>query len=167
MTQSVRPQCVCVCVCVVQSVSVCPADTSLCSEDRGRFLLARWKTSGRLPDLVWVPGDCRRPWQSCVGRIMWVVKAGKQRREQSSCEVTSNSNGVKNVCRPDIIKGDDFLMNWHENGFIKRNQLYSTKKVLRRRQRHKESFIFIFLVSCFSLPLFYSPGRLMGVVFVC
>lgn len=41
---------------------------------------------------------------------------GKQRREESSCEATSYRSGVKNVRRPDIIKGNDFLMNWQEDG---------------------------------------------------
>lgn len=41
--------------------------------------------------------------------------------DESSREVTSNSSCVRNVCGPDIVKGNYFLVKWREEGCVKRS----------------------------------------------
>ena len=77
------------------------------------------KTSGRLPNRV----SFEEPLEDVTvlpRKNNVTCQSGKRRREELSCEVTSNRNTVKNVCSPDIVKGDDFIVNWREDGCVRK-----------------------------------------------
>lgn len=115
------------CMCAVTCVNFCLANTSLCfnslSEESDIFCWRDGKHWGVSQIWFWAARNCRRTWQLLCWKNNVTCQRGKQWCEESSCVVTSNSNSVKNVCGPDIIKGNDFLINWHEDGCIKRNEV--------------------------------------------